>query len=178
MARLIHVDFFHSPAGKTEPEWQDALVPNVTYTDYETRATIIKNILALILGDDDRPLLCTHCKTSILPGSGRNSLMIHTHPALLFVAAALACSDTCIQAITPLVKKRWEEEKRVFQALDPLDEMRRQCAACRRIQQPGEAKFQQCSRCKTTHYCSTACQKTAWPIHQRYCFDAEALVQK
>ncbi|GJE87024.1 zinc finger MYND domain-containing protein [Phanerochaete sordida] len=32
-----------------------------------------------------------------------------------------------------------------------------------------ECKMQTCSKCKVAIYCSTACQKTNWPVHKRMC---------
>ena len=40
------------------------------------------------------------------------------------------------------------------------------CAVC------GKPSTQRCARCKSVHYCSKACQRTAWPKHKLTCKDA------
>lgn len=37
----------------------------------------------------------------------------------------------------------------------------------------GTKKLQRCSRCQKAHYCSTECQKAAWPAHKKECVRAE-----
>jgi hypothetical protein len=42
------------------------------------------------------------------------------------------------------------------------------CALCQRQEAAGEV-FARCSRCRTHYYCSTACQRQAWPTHGPHC---------
>jgi hypothetical protein len=43
------------------------------------------------------------------------------------------------------------------------------CANCRRLNLGGESERLDCSRCKTSCYCSAECQKAHWPIHKKSC---------
>ena len=43
------------------------------------------------------------------------------------------------------------------------------CEACAAVAEPRGAKFMQCSRCRTTRYCSKECQKAHWTTHKKYC---------
>ena len=54
------------------------------------------------------------------------------------------------------------------------DEVRTEgdCAGCNRSVRAGERAFQKCSRCKTTAYCSRACQAAHWKKHKRSCTPA------
>ena len=44
---------------------------------------------------------------------------------------------------------------------------------CNSCQRPGEwKKF--CGRCKEAYYCSRECQKWAWPVHKKHCYEPGA----
>jgi hypothetical protein len=45
------------------------------------------------------------------------------------------------------------------------------CRQCRKSDDASE-RFQQCSRCKVTYYCSRDCQKDHWSIHKKECLPA------
>lgn len=47
------------------------------------------------------------------------------------------------------------------------------CAQCGTVERDSGA-YQVCSRCKSTYYCSVACQRYAWPKHKRTCQSAPA----
>ena len=42
------------------------------------------------------------------------------------------------------------------------------CETCGAVAAPG-AKLHACSRCRTTRYCSSLCQKAHWTTHKKYC---------
>ena len=42
-----------------------------------------------------------------------------------------------------------------------------QCACCE--EKRADVRFLACGRCKTTFYCSAACQKQDWPQHKQTC---------
>ena len=44
-----------------------------------------------------------------------------------------------------------------------------QCASCNNAADDTEGKFQRCSRCHTTTYCSQQCQKEHWDAHKVLC---------
>jgi hypothetical protein len=52
----------------------------------------------------------------------------------------------------------------------------RVCDACKMAEPAGakkKGKFKHCSRCKTTFYCSTDCQKTGWKMHKLSCVETK-----
>ena len=43
------------------------------------------------------------------------------------------------------------------------------CGRCGRACDRSRETFKACARCRTTRYCSRACQKAHWSIHKKYC---------
>merc|ERR1711879_152430 len=51
----------------------------------------------------------------------------------------------------------------------------RHCALCS-VQEMQFRSFLKCGRCRSTVYCSRACQKTDWKVHRKICCPPECLV--
>ena len=48
----------------------------------------------------------------------------------------------------------------------PSDRVQHTCENCRKT---GGTGFDQCARCKCVRYCSEACQRADWAVHQKEC---------
>ena len=48
----------------------------------------------------------------------------------------------------------------------------RSCASCGRVERAGDAKLQNCARCKMVCYCNARCQKEDWKRHKPSCKSA------